>query len=666
MRSTDLALLAPLLLSLPGAAQLERQEDERDVLMTLGALADWRARHGETWQVALDPATRAARSVFGGRALPTVSPAPLGEAGAAELARSFVRETRALHGVDPDSLRLDEAVFLPLGTIGTTDKWTVRFEQELGGVPVRGASVNALLGPAGELLSVDARRPLVDGAAVALAPELTAGEAESAARDAFFAREGVAAEAWTSAELVVEPVLEGGRRTFELAWAVETIARPPAAMPLASRWLIAATGEARVLTREELVHAFDVSAQVVVRRSAGNKPDSYPGYTGSLEESPVPHILVEADQGTFQTNGDGWFHVTGVNEITGVEILYDGPWCEVANEAGDEYVLVASSVSGTGNTLVMNSVTVSNELQTAQGNAFWAVNLMRDWIKGVNPFDTTPDFTVDAEVNWDDDTCNARYTGSSIDVSIEFLQSSMNPCANSAYSTIVWHEFGHWLNDEYDSGNSLNGFGEGCADIYANYLADSPLVGEDFLGAGNHVRNAESAKMFCGDDNLGCYGEEHDDGEPLMGAAWGVRKGLKDTLGAAAGSWTADTLFLAWLIAYDDDEITTAIHNHWLVLDDDDGNLQNGTPHYPEINGGFVAQGWPSYPSLSADVWVDAGWNGVEAGSQQQPFDTLPEGLFHLQPSGVLHVIIGAYPALTIDSDALLQGHGSGSVLIGG
>ena len=648
-------------LAVPTAAQ-------RDVRDTLRSLADWRAAHGPSWEVVLDEATGSARYLYGGAAAPETPVDRLDESVAADLAREFVVRTRPIHGVDAATLRLDGTVFLPLGTAGSTDKWTVRFEQEVAGLPVRDASVNVLLDPAGRLLSVDAKRPVLEGEAVDAVPERTAAEAETAALAWFQEEEGRPAEAWTPAELALQPSRVGPRRVHVPAWAVEVIGREPGGTPLGSRHLVAARGPLERLAREELVHSLDVKGQVVIRRSAGLVPDSFSGYTNGLEDSPAPHVRIESDQGTISADAEGNFWYPLGNTLTNVLIRYDGPWCEVSNEIGPDYGLIESTVSGSGVKLVMNQVNTSVETQTAQGNAYWAVNRMHDWIKDVIPGDPHPDFTVDAEVNWTYDACNAFYTGSSLDVSIEFMLSSgLKPCGNTAYTTVVWHEFGHWLNDEYDSGNPSNGFGEGCADIYALYLADRQFIGEDLYGAGTHIRDASDAKSFCGDANLGCYNDPHDDGEPLMGAAWWVRTRLKDSYGVAQGAWTADALFLSWLNAYDDDEIKTLIRTHWLVLDDDDGNLKNGTPHYPEINAGFVDQGFPSYPDKLAEVWVDGAASGVfEAGTQALPYDTLEEGIFHLQPGGLLHVVTGSYPPIVLDKPLVLQAEGSGAVLLGG
>ena len=84
-------------------------------------------------------------------------------------------------------------------------------------------------------------------------------------------------------------------------------------------------------------------------------------------------------------------------------------------------------------------------------------------------------------------------------------------------------------------------------------------------------------------------------GEVLMGALWKVRSRLKASLGNAAGIALADTLLNGWMNAYDDSQIRTIIEVHWLTLDDDDANIDNGTPHFADIDGGFTDQGFPGY-----------------------------------------------------------------------
>ena len=118
------------------------------------------------------------------------------------------------------------------------------------------------------------------------------------------------------------------------------------------------------------------------------------------------------------------------------------------------------------------------------------------------------------------------------------------------------------------------------------------VVGQDFLGPGSNVRTGLNTHAFCGDKHPACYGEVHADGEPWMGAAWKVRNRLNITNGNAQGDLIANNIFLGWMNAYNQGEIKSLIESQWLALDDDDGNLNDGTPHFTDIDKGFRSQGF--------------------------------------------------------------------------
>ncbi|MEW6747004.1 MAG: hypothetical protein AB1486_30065 [Planctomycetota bacterium] len=78
-----------------------------------------------------------------------------------------------------------------------------------------------------------------------------------------------------------------------------------------------------------------------------------------------------------------------------------------------------------------------------------------------------------------------------------------------------------------------------------------------------------------------------------MGAFWKWRRNLNDSLGDAMGDAIADSLFMAWMNVYNEWQICHTNEETLLVLDDDDGDIYNGTPHFADIDGGFREQGFP-------------------------------------------------------------------------
>jgi hypothetical protein len=282
-----------------------------------------------------------------------------------------------------------------------------------------------------------------------------------------------------------------------------------------------------------------------------------------------------------------------------VTAILDGPFSRVLNDTGDEAVVSLMLDPGSPDTLTFNAAL--SEAETAQVNAHLAIWRFRDWLQSVDPTETIFDFPVESRVNVDA-TCNAQWVGTHM----RFF-SAGDGCTNSAYSTIAYHEQGHWANSLYGFGNSFTGIGEGGADIWAMYIADDPVVGRDFGGPGTFIRTGLNTLPFCGDEALGCYGQSHANGMPLMGAVWKVRQRLKNALGAGPGSDTANLIMVSWYQTFSDTVLNSVILDHWLLLDDDNGDLGDGTPHFGQINRGFNEQGFPSFqlPVFAMEVTAD-------------------------------------------------------------
>jgi hypothetical protein len=543
-------------------------------------LVRWRAEHGASWRIEVDDQTGYVRFLYGGSARARV--APRSDAEWTALALAWLRETRGLHGVEPATLGSARALFLPLGSAGSTDKVTVRFDQAFGGVEVVRGTMNVLFDARGALLSIDSTAlPAV--AALDVRPALSADVASERAAKLFAADTALAPERITEPALVVEQLAGPTGRHGILAWHVEAFSGARGGVPEGyAYWIDARSGA--LLRRAASVHTFDVSGTVTTLASPGLLPDKG-GNPPSVQ--PAAHLLVTSAQGNAVTDANGNFTIPGATPPLQVTVRYDGPFTTTTNSAGPTYSLSANLAAASGNALFLNPGPSAQV--TAEANSAVWIHRLRDWTRSVNPGDPTADFDALSHVNIAA-TCNAYFDGGSVNF---FLAGG--GCVNTAYSTIVGHEMGHWLNVRYGSGNGPDGFGEGNADVFAMYLADDPIVGRDFCGTGCYIRTGLNTKPFCGDQNIGCYGQVHADGEVLMGALWKVRSRLKASLGASAGAAAADLLFNSWMNAYNDGQIKTIIEIHWLTLDDDNGTLDDGTPHFADIDGGFRDQKFPGF-----------------------------------------------------------------------
>jgi hypothetical protein len=565
------------------------------------AFADWRSRQDQNWQLVPAEGTGYAQMIHGGSLRSTYRPAR--DEDFLPLAITRLAETRSLHGIEQETLSFARTQFLPLAQIGSSDKLVVKFQQIVRGVRVVDGWVNVLFDMQGTLLAIQSTS-LPSVAQFNTAPRLDADTALARAQALFLEHTGFAANELPAApELVILRYDADSGREARLCWQIDLQWHEENTDPLGNvHWIDANTGE--LLKRESSIHHFDVGGTVYTKASPGTLPDT----TANPETQQVmKYAAVTSSAGTVYTDANGNFNFPGITGPLDVTVQYSGSFNYVTNNGGAPTGLT-STISGTGNTIVLNTANAATV--TSQANAFIGVNKLRDWVRAVNPTDPFADFVAFADVN-QASTCNAFYNG----FSINFFAAG-GSCVNTSYSTVVSHEHGHWMNVRYGTGNGSDGMGEGNADCWAMYVWDTPIVGEGFSGTGTNIRTGTNTSAFCGDGNPACYGQVHSDGRPWMGAAWKIRNRLNVALGNAQGDLVANTLFLTWMETFNQTQIKSVIETQWLTLDDNDGNIGNGTPHYTHVDGGFRDQGFPGYtiPSLAIVNVTDLADTPFEAG----------------------------------------------------
>ncbi len=503
-------------------------------------------------------------------------------------AKFWMAETFAQHGVEPSSLQPDSISELRLSTIGSTDKLAVRFTQRHDGIAVPDATVNVLFDLNTRRLLAIATSAVPASDFLQLTPKLSKKAARLQAAQLWDAgdRVEIAGTVWA-------PIATNHKYFRERAYHIKRYVSPTDTHPKSEAWIGMTSG--KVLKSESNEYDFDVNGNVRAWVSQGISPDTS-SYT--LGSQPMGGITVTTSEGQSVVTDfiTGNFTVPVTNFPVSISVTLNGPYLQTNTLTGSplQTAVQLTSVPRTFSIVLNNS---PSEEVTAQVNAAYWANRLRNWIKYTNANDTVMDFTMVMDANRPNYACAASFSGLSVRFGMAgtaFVQGlGYTTCPNSSFHAWVTHEAGHWLNLRYGTGNSLLGMGEGAADAFAMYVADNSVVGKDYYGPGTVVRNGDNTRTFCGDTNLGCYGESHKDGEVLMGALWKVRSTLQlpSAYGRRPGGLIADRLLNSWFNAFDDQYIQSVIKTHWLILDDDDGNLQNGTPHATEISAGFAAQG---------------------------------------------------------------------------
>ncbi len=298
---------------------------------------------------------------------------------------------------------------------------------------------------------------------------------------------------------------------------------------------------------------------------------------------PLRNLKVE-DGSTIQyTDSLGEASITGVGTITGTFTLA-GLWSRVFTDGGSVSP-ITSSVFNPGQSLVsFDSVTTLSHV-----SGYYHVNIVHDFMKSYFPSFTNLDFALPTQIDLTGGSCNAFYDGSSIN----FYESSGGCNSMAQIGDIVYHEYGHGINDKFyqwQGGSWDNGgMGEGYADVWGFSITQNPILGPGYRTSSStsYIRRYDTNRKVYPQD---LTGEVHDDGEIIAGAWYDVSMNF--------GSWVNMTTLFAETY-YDlvtgpdgnEGQIYTDILLSALNHDDNDGDLSNGTPNAQDILDAFALHG---------------------------------------------------------------------------
>jgi subtilisin-like proprotein convertase family protein len=265
----------------------------------------------------------------------------------------------------------------------------------------------------------------------------------------------------------------------------------------------------------------------------------------------------------------------------------EGKYFQVSNQAGDTITVAPRSVApGVPAAFTFNDV--PSEYTTAQMNAYIHANKVRSFALSVNPnypvIGTQTVFPLYVNI---DDSCNAYYDPT--DQSLNFYRTKSG-CNNSAFSSVIHHEYGHHLVNV--GGSAQGAFGEGFGDVMAVLVNDDPQLGVGFQSCSTALRNAQNTCQYSPSGCSSCGSEIHACGQLLSGIVWDLRQGY-------IGRFPLNYLTRVGALALNtvplhagQSDISGDIQIDYLTLDDNDGNLFNGTPNSDLINAAFALHGF--------------------------------------------------------------------------
>ena len=281
------------------------------------------------------------------------------------------------------------------------------------------------------------------------------------------------------------------------------------------------------------------------------------------------------------TDENGYYEMEIGDFQTTATVKLEGNYLNAENQNGSDGEIRRTVIPG--NVEDFNFTNVNSI--PGERDTYYHANYIHDLLQSIDPTIEGSEYEMPAKVNIGSEDpywpCNAYWDYYSIN-----MFSEGGGCAGTdQMADVVYHEYGHGISqftyDPYDApwGTELQ---EGTADYWAMTITNTPCLGNGFFGDGTCLRDGENTRQYPGNE---CGGAVHCLGEITMGSLWKMRQNLITILGYDQGVEHANDLFHYAQVAraYSLPDLLDEI----LIFDDNDGNINNGTPFYAEICAAF-------------------------------------------------------------------------------
>ena len=397
---------------------------------------------------------------------------------------------------------------------------------------------------------------------------VTPTAAEASAR-AWLVDQAPNASAKASAEPVILPLVRGAKLAYREVLEVEVRSQNP--LGLWTVFVDAATGEpvARVSRLREATGLVQFKV-----------PERSPSY-GDRIVRPAPLLKVALDGVAAQTDAAGV--VDGLEQkLVQIDLGVSGQLVKV-NNTGDPAAKVTLPLEADMQ-VTWDSADVPEV--DAQLTAYISANVAKEYVRKIDPTLAWLDDQVSVTVNIEVGTCNAMSDGNDL----YFYAPEDGICENTARITdVVYHETGHSVHGQSlipGVGLFEGALSEGISDYLAATIVGDPKMARGFFLTDEPLRDLDpdGFEWHWPEDT----GEAHDEGRIIGGTLWDLRVALAAEMGDAEGiAWTDHIYYEATRRASD----IPTMYPESLLVDDDDGDLANGTPHGCIIDTVFYAHG---------------------------------------------------------------------------
>ena len=507
---------------------------------------------------------------------PVVTGAIAGKADLGPAARGVLEQIAPVLALDDQELRLAD-------TPRAGNKWAAHYQQTYGGVDVWQARVSVVFSEAGGLMAVGSRyRQGIDLDPV---PTFGAGAAISAAQadlpfpTALDSKRG-------DPELLVLPVpVSAYEEEYHLVWRVRLQSDEPL-----GHWVthVDAHDGSVVWRFNDVRREYSGSTQSTVNEDT---------YCLGLEAQPMPYLRLTASGpsgGIFETDADGNWSIPGAGGSVPISGDLYGPWVDLNNYNGGEAEYSGTAQVGVPLPVVFDD---TNSRQDER-DVFDGVNDVHDFFEWIDPGFAYANTRIDAYINRTDGYCpgNAWWNGN-----INFCAASSEYANTGEIQNVVQHEFGHGVNDYILGYQGSTGMGEGNSDILANLMSQESIIGLGFF-VGNctgGIRNADNNLVY--PDNV--IGQSiHFAGQVIAGFNWDAMVLMQQYIGQDEGHFFASSNWHLGRVLMQPTDMPDQVFATFLA-DDDDGDLDNGTPHHAYYAQAAMNHGFTP-PAITSGVLI--------------------------------------------------------------
>ena len=305
----------------------------------------------------------------------------------------------------------------------------------------------------------------------------------------------------------------------------------------------------------------------------------------------LPYVRVQTGATTAFADVNGDFSIAAGAPGATYSTSLVGRYFTTTNNGAATLSLSTTANDGANWSPVFNSANTV-EADRAQVNAYLQANIIRDVVVAASPnFPTVSTQLSSFQINTNlANTCNAYYTGDTINFYV-----SGGGCANTAFGDVVHHEYGH--NVVAKGGSGQGAYGEGMGDIHGILVTDDPRTGVGFQTCTTGIRTAANTCTYSATACSSCGSAIHACGQLISGCVWDLRNRLRTAYPTTYRTILADLAVNSVLLHGPITTIASDITVDFLTLDDDNGDIQDGTPNYTAINDAFTVHGLPG-PAL--------------------------------------------------------------------